>query len=176
MGDRRGQCRGSKLATQSMYSIYKEYQSICPLVGIGTLSPPLSPASVPLFPEPGGAHSPAGEGLGESQFRRLEKKLTMHSAYSVGSSMLRYSIEIWSNQFGLAYSLFTYIMVWGGGGGESVAKFAPLHCQCFPVRWIPIPPYAEGSFFVPSPCWRLDNNTSTLGSKISVSINSNTIF
>jgi hypothetical protein len=27
----------------------------------------------------GGAHSPAGEGLGESQFRRLEKKLSnMH--------------------------------------------------------------------------------------------------
>jgi hypothetical protein len=24
----------------------------------------------------GGAHSPAGEGLGESQFRRLEKKLS----------------------------------------------------------------------------------------------------
>ncbi len=38
---------------------------------------PLSPASVTLPPEPGGgAHSPAGEGLGESQFRRLEKKLS----------------------------------------------------------------------------------------------------
>ncbi len=36
------------------------------------------PASVPLPPEPGGgggAHSPAGEGLEESQFRRIEKKL-----------------------------------------------------------------------------------------------------
>jgi hypothetical protein len=34
---------------------------------------------VPLPPEPkggGGAHSPAGEGLWESQFRRLEKKLS----------------------------------------------------------------------------------------------------
>jgi hypothetical protein len=50
---------------------------LCPLVGIGTLPPPLSPASVPLPPEPtgGGAHSPAGEGLGESHFQRLEKKL-----------------------------------------------------------------------------------------------------
>jgi hypothetical protein len=38
---------------------------------------PSLPASVPLPPEPGGgAHSPAGEGLGESQFRRLEKKLS----------------------------------------------------------------------------------------------------
>jgi hypothetical protein len=54
--------------------IPKEYQSVCPLVGIGTLPGlpmPLSPASVSLLPEPGGAHSPAGEGLGESQFRRL---------------------------------------------------------------------------------------------------------
>ncbi len=48
--------------------IFKEYHSVCSLVGIGTLPTPLSPASVPLPPEPGGreAHSPAGEGLGES--------------------------------------------------------------------------------------------------------------
>jgi hypothetical protein len=39
--------------TQSTY-IYKEYHSICPLVEIGTLPTPLSPASVPLPPEPGG--------------------------------------------------------------------------------------------------------------------------
>ena len=46
--------------------IYKEHHSVCPLVGIGTLPTPLSPASEPLPPEPGGggAHSPAGEGLG----------------------------------------------------------------------------------------------------------------
>jgi hypothetical protein len=57
--------------------MYKEYHNVCPLVKIGTLPTPLSPASVPLPPEPGGggAHSPAGDGLGESQFRRLEKKL-----------------------------------------------------------------------------------------------------
>jgi hypothetical protein len=30
---------------------YKEYRSLCPLVGIGTLPTPLSPASVPLPPE-----------------------------------------------------------------------------------------------------------------------------
>jgi hypothetical protein len=30
----------------------------------------------PLEPKGGGAPSPAGEGLGESQFRRLEKKLS----------------------------------------------------------------------------------------------------
>ncbi len=56
--------------------IYKEYHSVCPLVGIGTLPTPLSPASVPHPPRTGGTHSPAGEGLGESQFRRLEKKLS----------------------------------------------------------------------------------------------------
>jgi hypothetical protein len=42
------------------------------------LSQPLSLASK-CAPPPrtgGGAHSPAGEGLGESQFRRLEKKLS----------------------------------------------------------------------------------------------------
>jgi hypothetical protein len=40
---------------------------------------PLSPASVPIPPElkGGGAHSPAGEGLVESQFRRLEKSLAL---------------------------------------------------------------------------------------------------
>jgi hypothetical protein len=59
--------------------MYKEYQSVCPLVGIGTLPTPLSQACVPLPPRTGGgggAHSPAGEGLEESQFRRLEKTLT----------------------------------------------------------------------------------------------------
>ncbi len=36
-----------------------------------------SECTVPLPPESkgGGAHSPAGEGVGESQFRRLKKKL-----------------------------------------------------------------------------------------------------
>jgi hypothetical protein len=28
--------------------IFKEYHSVCPLIGIGTLPPPLSPSSVPL--------------------------------------------------------------------------------------------------------------------------------
>ncbi len=55
--------------------IYKEYHSVCPLVGIGLgLSQPLSRHVIVLLL--GGSHSPAGEGLGESQFRRLEKKLS----------------------------------------------------------------------------------------------------
>jgi hypothetical protein len=31
---------------------YTEYHSVCPLPGIGTLPPPLSPVSVPLPPQP----------------------------------------------------------------------------------------------------------------------------
>jgi hypothetical protein len=56
--------------------INKEYHSVCPLVKIKTLPTPLSPASVLPRTVGGGAHLPAGEGLGESQFRRLEKKLS----------------------------------------------------------------------------------------------------
>jgi hypothetical protein len=33
---------------------FKEYHRVCPLVGIGTLPPLLTPASVPLPPEPKG--------------------------------------------------------------------------------------------------------------------------
>jgi hypothetical protein len=64
---------------------------------IGTLPTPLSPASVPLPPEPGGggANSPAVEWLGESQFRRLEKKL--NSAYSVVLQLLFYFKRLITN-------------------------------------------------------------------------------
>jgi hypothetical protein len=49
-----------------------------PLIGIGTPPTPLPHASV-SSPRAKGwrAHSPAGEGLGESQFRRLEKSLAL---------------------------------------------------------------------------------------------------
>jgi hypothetical protein len=59
--------------------IYKEYHSKCPLVGIGTLPPPLSPASVPLPPETKGrgVTFACGWEVGESQFRRLEKSLAL---------------------------------------------------------------------------------------------------
>ncbi len=55
-----------------------EYHSVCPLVGAGTLPVPLPSLASECAPPPqtkgGGTHSPAGEGVGESQFRRLEKK------------------------------------------------------------------------------------------------------
>ncbi len=66
------------MAPNHKVRIYKEYHSICPLVRIGTLPTPLSPASVPLPKNRGeGARTPAGEGLRESQFRRLEKSLAL---------------------------------------------------------------------------------------------------
>jgi hypothetical protein len=57
--------------------IYLEYHSVCPFVRIGIPPPPLPLASVlpPAEPGGGGTHSTACEGVGESQFRRLEKKL-----------------------------------------------------------------------------------------------------
>jgi hypothetical protein len=77
----------SALGHGTKYIYLKSSQCIIlwPLIGIGTLPPPLSPASVALPPEPKGegAHSPASEGLGESQFRRLEEKLsTLHTLWA----------------------------------------------------------------------------------------------
>jgi hypothetical protein len=55
--------------------IYLEYNSECPLVGIGTPTPfPASECSPPPQTKGGGAHSPAVERAGESQFRRMEKR------------------------------------------------------------------------------------------------------
>ncbi len=56
----------------------KSTTSLCPLVGFGKPQPLSRMRVCPSPPEPkvGGAHSPASEGVGESQFRRLEKKLS----------------------------------------------------------------------------------------------------
>jgi hypothetical protein len=58
--------------------IFLEYHSVRPFVGIGSAPTPLPQAglySSPHPPEPKGreARSPAGEGVGEFQFERLEK-------------------------------------------------------------------------------------------------------
>ncbi len=42
------------VCSEPQSTLYKEYHSVCHLVGIGTLPTPLSPASVPLPPEQGG--------------------------------------------------------------------------------------------------------------------------
>jgi hypothetical protein len=61
---------------QHKVRIYKEYHSVCPLVGIGMT--PLSQASVPSLPpdQRVGGTLPAAKRVGESPFRRLEKKLS----------------------------------------------------------------------------------------------------
>jgi hypothetical protein len=65
-------------STKYISIIYLEYHSACPFVGIGTLPPPLSPASVHLPPEPkGGAHSPAGKGLGSPYSDDWRKSLAL---------------------------------------------------------------------------------------------------
>jgi hypothetical protein len=66
------------------------YHSACPLVGIGTAPPPLPQESVSPPPElkgegEGGPHSPTGERVGESQFRRLEKWLSTLSTLCLGA-------------------------------------------------------------------------------------------
>jgi hypothetical protein len=66
--------------------IYKEYHSVCPLVGIGSLPTRLCPS--PQNRGGGGeAHSPACEGLGESQFQRLEKKLSTRATLCPSPSL-----------------------------------------------------------------------------------------
>ncbi len=60
-------------------------------------SPTPSPASecAPSGTKGGGAHSPAGEGVGEAQLRRLEK-IALHSAYSTVSYGIVYHLIIWN--------------------------------------------------------------------------------
>ena len=71
------------VGTQSTY-VYVEYHSVCPLVGIGTLPPPLS-SECALPPGTGeGAHSPAGLVLGDSGVPiPTPGEKAYHSAYSV---------------------------------------------------------------------------------------------
>ncbi len=71
--------------------IYKEKPQCLSPRRNGTLPHPLSPASVPLPPgtKGGRTHLPTGEGLGESQFRRLEKKLSTLPTLCYGLRLTR---------------------------------------------------------------------------------------
>ncbi len=74
---------------QHKVHIYKEYHSVCPLVGIGTLPPPLSPATVALPPETkmvrGGHTRLRVRGWGSPNPDDWRK--AWHSAYSVVSTI-----------------------------------------------------------------------------------------
>ncbi len=104
-----------------VYIHFTEYHRVCPLVGIVTLPvpTPLSPTSVPLPPEPmgKGAHSPAGEGLGESQFRRLEKSLAL--CLLIGRDQYECSLYVCLSAVGIL------------GAEEQLCTFANVKKVCF---------------------------------------------
>jgi hypothetical protein len=56
--------------------IYAEYHSVCPLVSIGTLPPPLPPASVPLPPEEWGGTLACVLGVGGVPIPTTGEKLS----------------------------------------------------------------------------------------------------
>ncbi len=63
-----------------VYSVYLEYHSICPLVGIGTAPPSLA-SKYCMYPPPPptqrGARSPAGEGVGSPNLDDWRKNLAL---------------------------------------------------------------------------------------------------
>ncbi len=67
-----------KTSVYGIKYLYIKSTTVYPLVGIEYPPTPLPQASVPSPPDQrvGGTHSPAAKGVGESQFRRLEKKLS----------------------------------------------------------------------------------------------------
>jgi hypothetical protein len=75
------------------YVFRKSTTVYVPSSELGLSQPPLTRQR--LCPSPqnrrgGGAHSPAGEGLGESQFRRLEKKLSTLPTLWVRPALVQY--------------------------------------------------------------------------------------
>jgi hypothetical protein len=69
---------------------YIEYQSVCPFVGIGPLTPLLTSERVSLGPKGGGATLACGRGgAGGDQIRTTGQK-ARHSVYTVPYSMYEY--------------------------------------------------------------------------------------
>jgi hypothetical protein len=90
--------------------IFKEYHSVCPLVGMGTLPTPLSPASVPLPPERGGWGRPNSDDWRKSLALCLLCELTLCLYDQVhGASSGTEGVT--------ALALGRSIMVTGGGDG-----------------------------------------------------------
>ncbi len=70
----------SRTGLSTKYIYTSSTYAACPLVGIGTPHPSSPASEWALPPEPKvGTHSPACEGMGESQFGRLERKLSILS-------------------------------------------------------------------------------------------------
>ncbi len=95
----------------------------------------MSPRRQRVYPSPqnrgGGAHSPAGEGLGESQFQRLEKKLitlpTLWGRLTV-KNFKKSSILRWGNPE-KNKNIFNFFRreeaSWGEAGGGGQAEVRP---------------------------------------------------
>jgi hypothetical protein len=81
--------------------------------------PPLPPVSVPSPPEPGrGAHSPGVEGVGESSFQRLQKKLSTLCTLCYQGSIVTLA--------GSKIESFKFLLL---------LKFVNLH-SCSPICWV----------------------------------------
>jgi hypothetical protein len=66
-----------KISSTSQNTYLYEHHSVCPLSELGFPQPSLaSECALPPDQRMGRAHSPPGKGVGESPFRRLEKKLS----------------------------------------------------------------------------------------------------
>jgi hypothetical protein len=71
-------CYKPSLVTITMqHKVYKEYHSVCPLVGLGTLPTPTLPASVPLPAEPGGGGHTRVRGWGSPNSDDWRKSLAL---------------------------------------------------------------------------------------------------
>jgi hypothetical protein len=104
--------------------IYLEYLSVSPLVGIGTPPLPLSRKQVctpPPEPKGGGANSPAVEGVGESQFGRLEKRPSTLST-------------LWF-RVTAGFSALPFDNIWFGGNTTKHYN-AYAHCYLVLILWI----------------------------------------
>jgi len=98
---------GGKWADGSVVSgykvrIYKEYHSVCSLVGIGTLPTPLSPASLLLPPEPGGGRGHTrlrvgGWGGPNSDDWRKSLALCLLCVSGYSFLLLQYLQPVWPN-------------------------------------------------------------------------------
>ncbi len=95
------------MAYNTKYIYIKSTTVYVPIVGIGTLPTPLSPASVPLLSEPkGGGHTRLQvRGWGSPSSHDCTGEKAYHSAYSVAYSMCQKTSRIDQNLIGAAIIL-----------------------------------------------------------------------
>jgi hypothetical protein len=87
--------------------VYLEYQSVCPLVRVGTLHPLSYKRVCPPQNQKGGTHSPADEGVGVPIRTTGEK--AYHSVYYV-PRILGYGILEYCSYIGIGYRYLEYLV------------------------------------------------------------------